>query len=64
MEALQRRYLVAVLMHTNGNRQHTATRLGLNRRTVQRLIARPNLNQMVEPEGDSFGFAENGEDEE
>lgn len=64
MEELQRRYLVAALRHTNGNRQHTATLLGLNRRTVQRLIARHNLNQMVEPEGEGFDFVENGEDEE
>ncbi len=64
MEELQRRYLVAALTHTAGNRQHAATLLGLNRRTVQRLIARHNLNQMVEPEGEGFDFVENGEDEE
>ncbi len=64
MEELQRRYLVAALTYTNGNRQHTANLLGLNRRTVQRLIARHNLNQMVEMEGEGFDFAENEEEDE
>jgi len=43
MEELQRRYLELVLTEVGGNRRRAASVLGLNRRTIQRLIARHNL---------------------
>jgi DNA-binding NtrC family response regulator len=43
MEELQRRYLSLTLAETNGNRRRAAEKLGLDRRTIQRLIARYNL---------------------
>ncbi len=54
LEELQRRYLALALGKTGGNRQHTADLLGITRRTIQRLIARYNLNAMNDAEnGDS-----------
>src|SRR5262245_22581274 len=44
LDELQRRYLALALGKTGGNRQHTADLLGITRRTIQRLIARYNLN--------------------
>ncbi|MDE3198093.1 MAG: sigma-54-dependent Fis family transcriptional regulator [Acidobacteriota bacterium] len=43
MEELQRRYLQLVLEETGWNRRHAASILGLDRRTIQRLIARYKL---------------------
>lgn len=43
MDELQRRYLQLVLDENQGNRRRAATALGLDRRTVQRLIARYQL---------------------
>ncbi len=43
MEELQRRYLSLILAETGGNRRRAAEKLGLDRRTVQRLIAKYNL---------------------
>src|SRR5215813_6585139 len=43
MEELERRYLELVLTEVGGNRRRAASVLGLNRRTVQRLIARHSL---------------------
>jgi DNA-binding NtrC family response regulator len=43
MEELQRRYLALALDKVHGNRQHAADLLGLTRRTIQRLIARYEL---------------------
>ena len=43
MEELERRYLELILTEVGGNRRRAATVLGLNRRTIQRLIARHNL---------------------
>ncbi|MEP6900365.1 MAG: sigma-54 dependent transcriptional regulator [Actinomycetota bacterium] len=43
LEELQRRYLTLTLTETGGNRRQTAARLGVDRRTVQRLIARYDL---------------------
>ncbi len=43
MEEVQRRYLSLTLAETNGNRRRAAEKLGLDRRTIQRLIARYNL---------------------
>ncbi len=48
MEELERRYLKLMLEKVHGNRQHAANLLGLSRRTVQRLIARYNLNTLVD----------------
>ncbi len=43
MEELQKRYLQLALDRNGGNRSHTATALGLDRRTVQRLLAKYQL---------------------
>ena len=43
MEELERRYLELVLTEVGGNRRRAAAVLGLNRRTIQRLIARHSL---------------------
>jgi DNA-binding NtrC family response regulator len=43
LEELQKHYLVMTLMENGGNRRKTAERLGVDRRTVQRLIARYDL---------------------
>ncbi len=43
LEELQRRYLVLTLTENGGNRRKTADVLGVDRRTVQRLIARYDL---------------------
>jgi DNA-binding NtrC family response regulator len=48
MEELQRRYLRLVLTEVGGNRRRAASLLGLNRRTVQRLIARYDLFNLAE----------------
>jgi two-component system, NtrC family, response regulator AtoC len=50
MDELQRRYLALALEKNHGNRQHTADLLGITRRTIQRLIARYNLNAAHEAE--------------
>ena len=43
MEELQRRYLSLILTEVGGNRRRAAEKLGLDRRTIQRLIAKYNL---------------------
>jgi DNA-binding NtrC family response regulator len=43
MEELQRRYLCLILSEVGGNRRRAAEKLGLDRRTIQRLIAKYNL---------------------
>jgi DNA-binding protein Fis len=43
MEELQRRYLGLILSEVGGNRRRAAEKLGLDRRTIQRLIAKYNL---------------------
>ena len=59
MEELERRYLTLALAKVNGNRRHAATLLGLNRRTIQRLIARHQLNGgMNGQEGEEEGETE------
>jgi DNA-binding NtrC family response regulator len=50
MEELQRRYLRQILTEVGGNRRRAASILGLNRRTIQRLIARYNLFTLAEKE--------------
>ena len=48
MEELQRRYLRLVLEESGGNRRRAAQILGLDRRTIQRLIARYQLSAALE----------------
>jgi len=48
MEELQRRYLELVLTEVGGNRRRAASVLGLNRRTIQRLIARYDLFSLAD----------------
>jgi transcriptional regulator with GAF, ATPase, and Fis domain len=53
---LQRRYLQLVLDENQGNRRRAAIALGLDRRTVQRLIARYQLraqSDAADPEAGS-----------
>jgi transcriptional regulator with GAF, ATPase, and Fis domain len=52
MEELQRRYLQLVLEETGWNRRRAAAVLELDRRTIQRLIARYQLQGAGDPEGD------------
>ena len=55
LDELQRRYLLLALEKTGGNRQRTGDLLGITRRTIQRLIARYNLNAMNEAENGANG---------
>jgi hypothetical protein len=48
MDELQRRYLQFVLDENGGNRRRAATVLGLDRRTVQRLISRYQLRAQAD----------------
>jgi two-component system response regulator HydG len=50
MDELQRRYLQFVLDENGGNRRHAAKVLGLDRRTVQRLISRYQLRAVADSE--------------
>jgi DNA-binding NtrC family response regulator len=52
MDELQRRYLQLVLEETGWNRRQAAAVLDLDRRTIQRLIARYKLHGAADPEGD------------
>ncbi|HEY2013916.1 MAG TPA: sigma-54 dependent transcriptional regulator [Bryobacteraceae bacterium] len=52
MEELQRRYLQLVLEETGWNRRRAAAVLELDRRTIQRLIARYQLQGAVDPDGE------------
>ena len=57
IEELQRRYLQLILTEVGGNRRRAASVLGVNRRTIQRLIARYDLFSLAEkdvaPDGES-----------
>ena len=53
LEELQRRYLILTLTETGGNRRKTAARLGVDRRTIQRLIARYDLSVSLDDDGDA-----------
>jgi DNA-binding NtrC family response regulator len=53
MEELQRRYLQLILDETGWNRRQAAAVLHLDRRTVQRLIARYRLQGAADAEGDA-----------
>jgi DNA-binding NtrC family response regulator len=67
MEELQRRYLQLVLSEVGGNRQRAAAMLGLNRRTIQRLLAKYQLSALsdfdaeAEPDSDADCEADNDE---
>ena len=58
MDELQRRYLLFILDETGWNRRQAAAVLHLDRRTIQRLIARYKLQGVADPEGDVEGDAE------
>jgi DNA-binding NtrC family response regulator len=61
MEELQRRYLQLILEETGWNRRKAAAVLDLDRRTIQRLIARYQLHGAVDPEGELEGEEESTE---
>jgi DNA-binding NtrC family response regulator len=61
MDELQRRYLQLILDETGWNRRQAAAVLHLDRRTVQRLIARYNLQGAPDPEDDVERDAEHTE---
>ncbi len=61
MDELQRRYLQLILDETGWNRRQAAAVLHLDRRTIQRLIARYELRGPLEPESDSEGDPEHTE---
>ncbi|HKX30707.1 MAG TPA: sigma-54 dependent transcriptional regulator [Blastocatellia bacterium] len=52
MEELQRRYLQLVLGRNDGNRSRTAAALGLDRRTVQRMLAKYQLTASGDDDSD------------
>ncbi len=53
MEELERRYLSLTLAETGGNRRRTAEKLQLDRRTVQRLIARYKLSAAADDDDEN-----------
>jgi DNA-binding NtrC family response regulator len=58
MGELERRYLQLTLEETGWNRRRAAAVLDLDRRTIQRLIARYHLQGAGDPEGDVEGEEE------
>lgn len=62
MEELERRYLKLILSEVHGNRRRAAEVLGLNRRTIQRLIARYDLLSLAENEIKSDDDADANDD--
>jgi DNA-binding NtrC family response regulator len=58
IEELQRRYLQLILTEVGGNRRRAASVLGLNRRTIQRLIARYDLFSLAEKDVAADGESE------
>jgi DNA-binding NtrC family response regulator len=61
MEELQRRYLQLILEETGWNRRRAAAVLDLDRRTIQRLIARYQLHGTADPEGETEAEEESAE---
>lgn len=55
MEELQRRYLSLILTEVGGNRRRAAEKLGLDRRTIQRLIARYDLLAAPDEDAEETG---------
>lgn len=62
MDELQRRYLQLILNETGWNRRQAAAVLRLDRRTIQRLIARYGLQGPAEPEDDAAADTEHTEE--
>jgi DNA-binding NtrC family response regulator len=62
MDELQRRYFQLILTEVGGNRRRAASVLGVNRRTIQRLIARYNLFTLAEREVAADGETEIDQD--
>ena len=62
IEELQRRYLQLILTEVGGNRRRAASVLGLNRRTIQRLIARYDLFSLAEKDIAADGESEMDDD--
>jgi transcriptional regulator with GAF, ATPase, and Fis domain len=62
MDELQRRYLQFVLDEHEGNRRRAALALGLDRRTVQRLIARYHLRAQEDGAEADAGRLEDAQD--
>ena len=58
IEELQRRYLQLILTEVGGNRRRAASVLGVNRRTIQRLIARYDLFSLAEKDASTDGESE------
>ncbi|MCI0391022.1 MAG: sigma-54 dependent transcriptional regulator [Acidobacteria bacterium] len=54
MDELQRRYLQLALSRNGGNRSRTAAALGLDRRTVQRMLAKYQLASTDDENGDDL----------
>jgi DNA-binding NtrC family response regulator len=54
MDELQRRYLQLVLTESGGNRRTAARTLGLDRRTIQRLIAKYRLAGFTDPDTETM----------
>ena len=52
-EELQRRYIQIVLDKVKGNRRQAASLLGMNRRTIQRLIAKRHFNVSQDDEAET-----------
>ena len=59
LDELQRRYLILTLTETGGNRRKTAEKLGVDRRTIQRLIARYDLFASAEDDTEEIEEAKN-----
>lgn len=64
MEELQSRYFQFVLREVEGNRHRAAEVLGLNRRTVQRLITRYGLNALTEADAEGEDDGDLGDSDE
>ncbi|MGH9842167.1 MAG: sigma-54-dependent transcriptional regulator [Blastocatellia bacterium] len=62
MEELQRRYLQLALDKVRGNRRQAASLLGMNRRTIQRLIAKHQFDVPRDDEADAADFDETCEE--
>jgi DNA-binding NtrC family response regulator len=62
MDELQRRYLQLVLDENQGRKRRAAMVLGLDRRTVQRLVAKYRLHAISEGEGEEGTDMETPED--
>jgi DNA-binding NtrC family response regulator len=44
LEEVEKRYVTRVLHHTNGNKQAAARLLGIDRKTIERMVKRYNIN--------------------